>query len=453
MPSMASQNEKDRDYFAHGSVTNRKSTPPTVKKVTLIAIIACMLVTTVTMDAVRLDAAGHHPRKKSAGGKTSSKLQQKRASTEKALAKLQQEIAKYESELLEHEKKEKRSKENIQAFEKREASLKAAISRLEQEATDLVGQKSEVDHSITETGNLLESRKEAYAKSSLQLYRQGALTPSNVWDPLLASSQADPIRMSYYAQVISRAHAMDKSRLDSLKQLLGLSSDNLASSIATEQQQIGAQQEAATTLEQKKAEEAKALTQIQNNKARLKKLLEERKTSEKRLENIIADLVTKEHAKRWITKSRHHATSHEEEFENEAALGPAHGPHSFDWPSASHRVAQGFGEHRNAELGTVTMNLGIDIASPEGSPVRASAEGEVVLVSSLPSYGTVVVIRHSGGIHTVYADLASSSVQAGTHIHAGQTIGKSGANEMSGAVLHFEVWKGKSKQNPIGWLK
>jgi septal ring factor EnvC (AmiA/AmiB activator) len=442
---------KKRDYFAHGSVTNRKSAPQTVKKVTLIAIIAFMLVTSVTMGPARLDAAGRRPRKKNAGGKTSSKLQQKRASTEKALARLQQEIAKYESELREHEKKEKHSKENIHAFEKREENLKAAIARIEQEASDLEGQKSEVDQSITATSSLLESRKEAYAKSSLQLYMQGTLAPIN--PILIATSESDPIRMSYYAQAISRAHAMDKSRLDSLKRSLGISSETLASNIANEEVQIGTKQQAATTLEQKKAAEAIALAQIQNNKARLKKLLDERKASEKRLENIIASLVTKEHTARHITKGRHHATSHEEEFENDATLGPAHGPHSSDWPSASHRVAQGFGEHRNAELGTVTMNLGIDIASPEGSSVRASAEGEVVLVSSLPSYGTVVVIRHSGGIHTVYADLASSSVQAGTHIRAGQTIGKSGTNEMSGAVLHFEVWKGKSKQNPIGWLK
>ena len=181
--------------------------------------------------------------------------------------------------------------------------------------------------------------------------------------------------------------------------------------------------------------------------------MDERRASEKRLENIIANLVTKEHSARRTTKNRHHATTHEEQSESDLGLGPAHGPHSLDWPSASHRIMQGFGEHRNAELGTVTMNLGIDIASPEGSNVRAAAEGEVALVSSLPSYGTVVVIRHSGGIHTVYADLASSSVQAGTHIRAGQTIGRSGASEMSGAVLHFEVWKGKSRQNPIGWLK
>jgi murein hydrolase activator len=422
----------------------------TVKKAALFTFILLVLIATVTTDSAR-----RHPRKKSSGRKTSSSgLQQKRASTEKALAKLQQEIAKYESELKEHEKKEKRSKENIRAFEKREASLKSAIARLEQEAEDLEGQKSEIDESITETSNLLESRKAAYAKSSRQLYMQGALAPMDTKDPFFTSvSESDPIRMSYYAQVISRAHAMDKSRLDSLKQSLGASSETLGETIATEQAQIGTEQQATTTLEQKKAAEAKALAQIQTNKARLKKLLEERKASEKRLENIIANLVTRERSTRRTTKGRHRTPSHEEESESDAALGPAHGPHSLDWPSTSHRIMQGFGEHRNAELGTVTMNLGIDIASPEGSSVRAAAEGEVALVSSLPSYGTVVVIRHSGGIHTVYANLASSSVQAGTPIHAGQTIGKSGASEMSGAVLHFEVWKGKSRQNPVGWLK
>ncbi len=421
-----------------------------MKKITLLAFIAIMLVAVVMPDAAR-----RHPRKKSGGRKTvSSGLQQKRASTEKALAKLQQEIAKYESELRDHEKKEKHSKETIRAFEKREASLKAAIARLEQEADALEGQKSEIDASLVQTSNLLESRKDAYAKSSRQIYMQGILTPVNLNDPFFsAGTESDPIRMSYYTQAISRAHAMDKSRLDSLKRSLGASSETLASSIATEQQQIGAQQQAATTLEQQKAAEAKALVQIQINKARLTKLLAERKASEKRLENIIAGLVTSENKPRRSSTNRHRRNTHEEETENDLSLGPAHGPHSLNWPSTSHHIAQGFGEHRNEELGTVTMNLGIDIAAPEGSAVRAAAEGEVALIASLPSYGTVVVIRHSGGIHTVYADLAGASVEKGTHIHAGQTIGKSGSSEMSGAVIHFEVWKGKSKQNPVGWLK
>ena len=45
-----------------------------------------------------------------------------------------------------------------------------------------------------------------------------------------------------------------------------------------------------------------------------------------------------------------------------------------------------------------------------------------------------------------------SFVCGGGHEHKVQ-IGKSGTNEESGAALHFEVWKGKSKQNPLAWLK
>jgi murein DD-endopeptidase MepM/ murein hydrolase activator NlpD len=114
---------------------------------------------------------------------------------------------------------------------------------------------------------------------------------------------------------------------------------------------------------------------------------------------------------------------------------------------------QGFGEVRNKELGTVTMNLGIDIATPSGSSVHAAEEGTVSVVSSLPSYGTIVIINHSGGVHTVYADLASVHVSRGEKVSRGTAIGASGENSELGAILHFEVWKGRSKQNPMGWLR
>ena len=128
------------------------------------------------------------------------------------------------------------------------------------------------------------------------------------------------------------------------------------------------------------------------------------------------------------------------------------GPHTLSWPTSSHRVVQGYGEQRNRELGTVTMNLGIDIGTASGSTVRAAADGKVALVSSLPSYGTLVIVRHGGGILTVYADLGSVSVSVGQSVLKGASLGRSGSNSELGEILHFEVWRGKSKQNPMGWL-
>jgi septal ring factor EnvC (AmiA/AmiB activator) len=393
-------------------------------------------------------ASRHKPVKKS---KRQTAIHAERASKEQQLAKLKQEIAKYESELREHEKKEKRSKENIAAFEKRTKQLKAAIAHLEQEVSDLESQKSEVDKQVQQTSNSLDNLKLAYARSSAMLYREGALKSSDPNEAFFVERSSDPIRMSYYAQVVAQAHGANRAKLDSAKQTLSDSSQQLASSIENEHQTIGEHQQQASTLEQKRIAEAKQLAQIQANKERLRKLLKQRMESEKKLEGIIDNLVIKEENARRTTKSGRRTNNREPE--NEPSLGPAHGPHSLSWPSAGHRIVQGFGEHRNAELNTVTMNLGIDIAAAQGSSVNAAAEGEVDLVSSLPSYGTIVVLRHAGGLHTVYADLAGASVSKGAHVRAGQQIGTSGTNEENGAVLHFEVWKGKSKQNPLGWLR
>ena len=390
----------------------------------------------------------HKPHKKA---KQQTAVHAERASKEKQLTQLKQEIAKYESELREHEKKEKRSQANIASFDKRTRSLKSAIAHLEKEVSDLESQKNEVDLEVVQTSNSLDNLKMAYARSSAMLYRTGALKSPDKNQILFSPQNSDPIRMAYYAQIIALAHGANRARLDSAKHTLSESSEQLASSIENEHQTIGEHREQASTLEAKRIAEAKQLTQIQANKEHLRKLLAQRKESEKRLEHIIDNLVIREEKSRRATKKN--GRTNNREPEKEPSLGPAHGPHSLSWPSAGHRIVQGFGEHRNAELNTVTMNLGIDIAAAQGSPVNAAAEGEVDLVSSLPSYGTIIVLRHAGGLHTVYADLAGASIRKGSHVRAGQQIGTSGANEENGAVLHFEVWKGKSKQNPLGWLK
>ena len=378
-------------------------------------------------------------------------LHAERTAKEKALAKLQREIAHYEFELKEHEKREQRSQKNIALFERRTVSLTAMIARLETQAAGLQSSKSVVDSSLHVTSTTLDALKDAYARSSRQLYMHNALAPLDADHLLVSASASDPVRMAYYADAIARAHAMSRARLDSMKQALAASSHELASTIETEHKQIGLHQSEASTLEEKKAEEAKQLGQIQARKAYIQKLLAERKASETRLENMIANLVLRENSARRAAARRGRAASRA--FENEHALGPARGPHSLAWPTAMHHILEGFGEHRDAALNTVTMNLGIDIAAKAGSPVRAAAEGEVALISSLPSYGTIVVLRHAGGLHTVYANLATASVRQGERVQAGTVIGTSGHNDESIPLLHFEVWSGKTRENPLGWLK
>jgi murein hydrolase activator len=370
------------------------------------------------------------------------------------LDKLRAEIVKYEVELREHEAREAKSRKNLSGFNAHSVQLRKRIDQLKAQEAALAAEKSEVDTQLTHTTKKLDELKSAYANGARYLYQSGMLRTTDANEFLLAPEREDSlIRMRYYAQVIAKAHHASGEALGRAKAELGESSADLATSIANERLQIGRQTSQQQTIEQKRAEEAKQLVQIQANKERLRKLLAERKASAKKLENMIAALIAREEkaTKERAIKKREKGRA---EAPEEIPLpGPTRGPHSLSWPTSSHRIVQGFGEHRNAELNTVTMNLGIDIAESKGSPVMAAADGIVSIVSSLPSYGTIVVVRHSGNLHTVYADLAVATTSKGEHVRAGQTLGRSGANEENGPVLHFEVWKGRAKQNPLAWLK
>jgi murein DD-endopeptidase MepM/ murein hydrolase activator NlpD len=87
-------------------------------------------------------------------------------------------------------------------------------------------------------------------------------------------------------------------------------------------------------------------------------------------------------------------------------------------------------------------NRGIDYATVEGSPVLASAEGQVVFAG--PVGGRLhVVIRHDDGIRTSYSFLASIAVRRGQRVSAGTEVGTAGPS------LHFGARRGDAYIDPL----
>lgn len=96
-------------------------------------------------------------------------------------------------------------------------------------------------------------------------------------------------------------------------------------------------------------------------------------------------------------------------------------------------------------------NEGIDIGAPAGTPVKAAAAGTVAAITQDTAQTPIIVIRHDGGLLTVYAGVAGISVKKGDKVHRGQTI----ANVRSGnpSFLHFEVRRGAASTDPMPFLK
>lgn len=86
------------------------------------------------------------------------------------------------------------------------------------------------------------------------------------------------------------------------------------------------------------------------------------------------------------------------------------------------------------------MHTGIDIDGTTGQPVRAADGGTVVSAGWDGGYGYAVLIRHGGGLYTLYGHLSRIAVRSGEGVAQGEVIGYVGSTGRStGSHLHFEV--------------
>ncbi|NWF94155.1 MAG: M23 family metallopeptidase [Syntrophaceae bacterium] len=126
----------------------------------------------------------------------------------------------------------------------------------------------------------------------------------------------------------------------------------------------------------------------------------------------------------------------------------AHKKISFIWPLEG-KVTEGFYETESKR------HQGIDIASPLGTPIKASSAGRVIYSSNtIKGYGNLIILRHSEEFVTVYAHNQVNLVEEGSWVEKGQVIGKVGeTGRASGPHLHFEIRKNNRAVDPLPYLK
>ena len=117
------------------------------------------------------------------------------------------------------------------------------------------------------------------------------------------------------------------------------------------------------------------------------------------------------------------------------------------------RLTSGYGYRTHPVHGGQRLHAGVDLASPTGSPVRASRDGIVSFVGWMSGYGNTVMVSHGDGLVTLYAHLSSYGVSYDDFVLQGDTVGGVGmTGTATGPHLHFEVRVGGSPQNPCGYI-
>ncbi len=123
------------------------------------------------------------------------------------------------------------------------------------------------------------------------------------------------------------------------------------------------------------------------------------------------------------------------------------------WPIERGMISEYFGEHPHPVLkGIKVKSNGLNFICPSDATVYSVSKGIVSKIMEIPGMRNVVIIRH-GEFLTVYSNLKNVMVKEGETVAALTKIGIAGEikNE-DNAEMHFELWKGKTPQNPISWL-
>lgn len=127
-------------------------------------------------------------------------------------------------------------------------------------------------------------------------------------------------------------------------------------------------------------------------------------------------------------------------------VSPEPGYETFLWP-VSGTINSGFGPRGSG------FHDGIDIAAPEGTPILAIEAGEVIYSDQLRGYGNMVILRHAGGIVSVYAHNESNLVREGQSVARGEVVARVGSTgRVTGPHLHFEIRRNNAAQDPLRYL-
>jgi septal ring factor EnvC (AmiA/AmiB activator) len=123
----------------------------------------------------------------------------------------------------------------------------------------------------------------------------------------------------------------------------------------------------------------------------------------------------------------------------------------LNWPVVGQIIGR-FGQPA-ARLGGTIVRNGVEIAAPEGTPVRAVHGGTVEYADAFTGFNRLVIIDHGSNQFSLYGYLDSITIQRGDSVPEGTDLGRVGSAPAGPPALYFEIRIDGRSVDPVQWLK
>lgn len=376
----------------------------------------------------------------------------------------------------------KNSLNRLNLLSKQILSRKKVISLLNQELDEIEKDLLTIQGDIRSLQKQLGEKQSNYGKSMRGLYKRHSAQDKLLF-VLSAENFSQSLRRMRYLQEFADWQKRQAKEIEAKQLAISLKKQEMERTREEKRALLDTRQEESKKLQTEEAaqkEEVQQLNKKQKDlKATLKKKQRQAEALNRQIEKQIAEEIARAEAEAKAareraaknrdsqkqqgssqtdkegrvaaTKGGYAMTKVERQLSDNFASNCGRLPYPV---SGRHTVVATFGEQQHAELKYVrTSNSGIDIQTTPGADARAVFNGTVTRVFVVPGYNNSVIVRH-GNYLTVYSNLSQVYVKAGDSVSTRQALGKiySDPEEGQATILHFQLWKEKTKLNPLPWL-
>ncbi|MBO7070808.1 MAG: peptidoglycan DD-metalloendopeptidase family protein [Bacteroidales bacterium] len=366
-----------------------------------------------------------------------------------------------------------RAQGGTSAMEARKAQLEREIAELNRQIRGLAGKKESAMSELELTRSKISARKELITETENIIHALDDSVKVREQEAERLARRRDTLSM-HYSRLVRSAYVNRDSRV---WYMYILASDNLGQAMrryaylrgfarnlnaqatkiaevtasleeemlrirelrADAEAQRSALMEGYAALKVEEAQSQRLLNSIERDRARWERSIREKNEQITALNRAIAEEIRRASS----AGSRTVDTALSADFASNKGRLP--------WPARG-AVVEPFGQNPHPVYQNVVMpfNNGITMAVAEGTAAKAVFNGTVTRVAVIPGFNQCVLVQH-GNYFTLYSKLKSVNVSKGDHVETGQTIGI--VETVGGeSRLHFELWEGRSPQNPAQWL-
>jgi murein hydrolase activator len=338
-------------------------------------------------------------------------------------------------------------KRELGALDERQATVIGELHRLEVEIgvahetlellkVQLERGYREIDENLKQIQALEESiamLRPYLARRAVSLYKLGKMS----YMRLLLSVET-PSELTRAYRYISRLAQADTEKIGRFLADQQALEETKAKLVADTKKSLMTRQEleqTTKTFEQRRAKRAALLEEIHERREMTETLVGELEEARTQLGVLISD---------WeMGRPR-------EEPETFLPIRLFHG--ELGWP-VDGTVATRFGKHIHPRFRTVTVQNGIEIKAPIGTPVQAIYDGEAVFASWFQGYGTLLILGHPHNVYSLYGHLSEIKVREGESVRRGEEVAFVGdTGSLTGPGLYFEIREEGKPVDPEKWL-